>query len=491
MTSSTFHPSSFGRAWLVAAFAALTVLGCGGGGGGGDTGATVAILDSFGQAVGADAGIGTGDSGADGTAGDGKPAVGARVQVTDSTGKTVSATTDAQGYYRVKVTSFSPPFVATATKSDGKVLHSLSVAALKVNGFITLNLSGLTDKVASDVAVKAGKKGSADLTPQIVAANSSAVAQAISDLAGRLSSVIVAAGLNISTFDPIGTPFRPNLTGYDFILENVKVALAPDGSTQVTQTLAGASPVDKYTGTWGGCFGFSSSAESEKEIVTITKTGNTTASVASSTTHHASTNCTGTVTRSKNSTLAVTFRGTKILGSDTVDKVEVVDNGVLEKTVLLIKDGQFYTGRDAVDGGSFDSEGYPTSLNPIPFTSQFTPAAPIEFLQLVLNVTVTWRNLGNSANSTAVDAHVEDSSGSRIGNAVQSLSTPLRNDGVPTTTTGSVSVSYPKGNGARYAVTFGDGSSSMNGCTISNGSGPVVDANSGQAGAYPTVAVKC
>ena len=86
------------------------------------------------------------------------------MQVTDSTGKTVSATTDAQGYYRVKVTTFSPPFVAKVIKSDGKVLHSLSVRALKVNGFITLNLSGLTDKVASDVAVKAGKKGAADLT---------------------------------------------------------------------------------------------------------------------------------------------------------------------------------------------------------------------------------------------------------------------------------------------------------------------------------------
>ena len=491
MKIATFYPSSLGRAWLVTAFAALTLLGCGGGGGGGDGAATVAILDSFGQAVGADAGVGAGDSGADGTAGDGKAAVGAKVLLTDSTGKTVSATTDAQGYYRVKVTSFSPPFVATATKSDGNVLHSLSVTALKVNGFITLNLSGLTDKVASDIAVNAGKKGAADLTPQIIAANSSAVAQAVSNLAGQLSSVIVAAGLNVATFDPIGAPFRPNLTGYDFVLENVKVVVATDGSTQVTQTFPGASPADKYVGTWSACFAGSGSTSSELETLTITKTSNSTLSGANSTTRYASTNCSGPATSSKSGTVTAAFRGTKILGADTVDKIEITDADGVRLSVILVKNGRFYTGREARDGGAVDSEGYPTSLDANSFTTQFTPGPPIEVVQLVLNVTATWRNVSNSPNSTAVDAHVENSSGFRIGNAVQSLSTALRTDGIPTTTTSSVSVSYAKGSGARYAVTFGDGSSSMNGCTISNGSGPVVDANSGQAAAYPTVAVKC
>ena len=370
MRVSTLHQSSSFRAWLAAAFAALMLFGCGGGGDGGG-GATVAILDSFGQAVSdGDGGIGAGDSGADGTAGEGKPIVGARVQVTDSTGKTVSGTTDAQGYYRVKVTSFTPPFVAKVTKSDGKVLHSLSVTALKVNGFITLNLSGLTDKVASDVAVTAGKKGAADLTPQIVAANPSAVSQAVSNLASQLSSVISAAGLNPSSFDPIGAPFRPNQTGYDFVLENVKVVVAPDGSTQVTQTFAGASPVDKYVGTWGGCFSFTSGTGSERETLTITKTGDATASVLGLKSNYASNNCSGPVTRSSSYTETPTYRGTKTLGTDTVDKVDRLTPGGLVKTVLLIKNGQLYTGREVRDGGSVDSEGYPTSLNPIPFTKQ-------------------------------------------------------------------------------------------------------------------------
>ena len=373
MRNSTLHLSSICRAWLVAAFAALMLLGCGGGGsaGGVDGGATVAILDSFGQAVDAGTGgIGNGDSGADGTAGEGKPIVGARVEVTDSAGKSVSSTTDAQGYYRVKVTSFSPPFVARVIKSDGKLLHSLSVTALKVNGFITLNLSGLTDKVASDVAVKAGKKGAADLTPQIVAADPSAVSQAVSNLASQLSSVIVAAGLNPSTFDPIGAPFRPNQKGYDFVLENVKVVVAPDGSTQVTPTLPEASPVDKYVGTWSHCF--TEGTGSARDTFTIVKTGTFTGSSTGTDTRYASSaTCSGAATSSKaTSGNTITWRGTKTLGADTVDKIELVEQGVLGKTVVVIKNGLLFTGRDVRDGGSLDSEGYPTSLDPNSYSRQ-------------------------------------------------------------------------------------------------------------------------
>lgn len=370
MRVPTLHRSSFRRTWLAAAFATLMLLGCGGGGSGdGGGGSTVAILDSFGQAVDAgNGGVGSGDSGADGTAGEGKPIVGARVEVTDATGKTVSGTTDAQGYYRVKVTSFTPPFVAKVTKSDGKVLHSLSVAALKVNGFMTLNLSGLTDKVASDVAVAAGKKGAADLTPQIVAANPSAVSQAVSNLASQLSSVIIAAGLNPSTFDPIGAPFRPNLTGYDFVLENVKVVVAADGSTQVIPTLTGASPVDKYVGTWTACF--TTGTSSDRETFTISKTGTTTASITGTDNRFASTNCTGTVTSTGTQSNTATWRDTKTLGTDTVDKIDLIEQGVLVKSVVVIKNGQLYTGRDVRDGGSVDSEGYPTSLDSVPYTRQ-------------------------------------------------------------------------------------------------------------------------
>ena len=250
------------QTWLAAVGVALALSGCGGGGDGGASTpagsatppASVVILDSFGQVVaaGGSDGVGGGDSGADGTAGEGAAIVGGRVQVTDTNGKTVAATTDAQGYYRVKVTGFAPPFVVTVTKVDGKILRSLNVAPLKVNGFVTVNISGLTDKVASDVAVAGGKKGAADLTPQIVAANTSAITASINNLRTQLSSVITAAGLAVASFDPIGVPFRPDHKSYDLVLESVKVVVAADGSTQVTVTPTVASYAGRYTGTYSG-----------------------------------------------------------------------------------------------------------------------------------------------------------------------------------------------------------------------------------------------
>lgn len=237
------QPRAFG-AWLGAFALALALAGCGGGGGGGDappaaggTGGTptVTIVDSFGQVVaagGAD-GVGSGDSGADGTAGDGAGIVGGTVVITDTTGKSVSGITDAQGYYRVKVTGFTPPLVAKVSKPDGSSFHSLNVRQLKVNGFVTLNITGLTDKVASDVARAAGRSRASELTPQLVAANPDAITQSINNLKTTIAPVITAAGIDAATFDPLAAPFRPNRTGYDFVLDNVRVTVAADGSTQV------------------------------------------------------------------------------------------------------------------------------------------------------------------------------------------------------------------------------------------------------------------
>ena len=239
-----------GRAAWVAAVTCLMLAGCGGGGGGGDTAVapSVKILDSFGNLVagGAD-GVGPGDSGGDGTAGDGTAIVGGLVTVTDSNGKSVSATTDAQGYYRVKLTGFAPPFVINVKRPDGIVRHSLSVKTPQTNGFINMNISGLTDKVASDVARAAGKTGAADLTAQIVASNAGVISQSVSSLRSALSTVIAASGADPNSFDPLGTPFRPDHTGIDFVLDNTVVVVAADGSTQVSVSPKFTPPL---TGTW-------------------------------------------------------------------------------------------------------------------------------------------------------------------------------------------------------------------------------------------------
>ncbi|MGZ5786518.1 MAG: hypothetical protein ACXWJM_11410, partial [Ramlibacter sp.] len=208
-------------------------------------------------AAGGSAGVATGDAGADGTAGDGAPIVGATVVVTDTAGKHVSAVTDTTGHYRVKVTGFTPPFVATVTRADGSVFHSLSVTPLKTNGYVTMNITGLTDKVSSDVAQAGGQSGAAGLTPQIVAQHTSAIADSIASLRTAIEPVIDASGIAAASFDPIGAAFRPNTHGYDFVLDNVVVTKAADGSTQVavsptfTPTLSGTWNFSMYIAGYG------------------------------------------------------------------------------------------------------------------------------------------------------------------------------------------------------------------------------------------------
>ena len=226
---------------LIAACLALAACGGGGGGGGGAAlpgGNTTptGILDSFGQSVNSSdtSGVGAGDAGADGTAGEGSPLPGATITITDASGKTANAVADANGYYRAKITGFTAPMVAKAELGAKKVFYSASVDSPKTNGFVTINVTGLTDKVVSDVALAAGRTSSAAITPAIVAANNPALVKAKSDLRTALSAQLTANGLNASIFDPVTLPFRADHTGYDAVLDTTLVSRNGTGTTQIT-----------------------------------------------------------------------------------------------------------------------------------------------------------------------------------------------------------------------------------------------------------------
>ena len=195
----------------------------------------VVIVDSFNREVGGgdSSGVGSGDAGADGSAGDGAPIVGGTVTLTDANNKSVSAKTDSIGYYRVKVTGFTPPFVAKVTKADGNVRYSLNIKPIAINKFVTVNITSLTDKIASDVAIAGGKTGPTQLTPQIVAANTAVITTATNSLRTQFSAVITKAGLNLSKFDPLSAPFVANHTGYDNVLDNTVLTRTASGATQI------------------------------------------------------------------------------------------------------------------------------------------------------------------------------------------------------------------------------------------------------------------
>ena len=115
-------------------------------------------------------------------------------------------------------------------------------------------------------------------------------------------------------------------------------------------------------------------------------------------------------------------------------------------------------------------------------------------ITLLLNVTVSWpNNVGNVVSSFALGLTVKDSNGNPIASAVKQERNPFgpntNSNGTPSnanSTTDNIAASYPTGMGANYQLSVGPSN-----CTISGGSGTVVDASNGNAGAYPTVAITC
>lgn len=116
-----------------------------------------------------------------------------------------------------------------------------------------------------------------------------------------------------------------------------------------------------------------------------------------------------------------------------------------------------------------------------PPTSATGPSIP-----LLLNIVTSWANLPNTMNSIAVSLNVLDAGGAQLAFGTKSTSTPPNSSGVRSSTTDNIAVSYPTGAGKTYAVSVG-----QQNCTVANGSGTVVDANSGNANAYPTVYITC
>ena len=366
--------SSTWRVWVATALAGAALMGCGGGGGGGTTTTTTptttTIVDSFGVAV--ESGFGGGDSGGDGTAGDGAAIPNSPVLLTDSTGKTATATTNAQGYYRMKLTGFTPPFVVKVNKPDGSTRTSLSTAALKPNGFITINITGLTEKVASDVAIAGGKKGASELTPAIVAANSSVIQASINNLKTQLASVITAAGVNLATFDPISVPFKTDSTGYDKVLDLVKVTVAADGSTVVTPvaTTTTTNTTSGFSGNWrltvsaDSIPSFDAGLVPGSSVLTQAALANMTAEAAASAVIPSRTSAAGYTVTSNGTTATMTGPNTNLtIRINTFSPANFVQTGtgaVGSRVSYTLNASYTYNG--TLDGTAFNNTTFSTSI---------------------------------------------------------------------------------------------------------------------------------
>ena len=188
-------------------------------------------VDSFGG----DGGSADGGASGDGSAADGAPIVGGLVRVFDLHGRSTSATTDAQGYYRVRLTGMTPPLLVSVTRPDGKVRRSISLQPLRTNGYIFIAVTGLTDKLVSDVAASAGFTSPAALTPALLERFRNSLASHLAALREHplVRARLQAAGIDPATFDPLHTPFRPNGRGYDAVLDNLVIDTDDTGATVV------------------------------------------------------------------------------------------------------------------------------------------------------------------------------------------------------------------------------------------------------------------
>jgi hypothetical protein len=132
-----------------------------------------------------------------------------------------------------------------------------------------------------------------------------------------------------------------------------------NGSTGSTTS---AAVVDKYVGTWVLCRP-TGSMGSEREDLTLVKASDTMVDFSSTNTAFATTDCSGAQTGSQTDSGTATFVGSEALGTDTVDKIDIVQNGTPSKQVVVIRaDGKFYSGVDVSSGGPVDANGYPTTL---------------------------------------------------------------------------------------------------------------------------------
>ena len=187
------------------------------------------VQDSFGG----DGGPADGGASGDGTAADGAPLVGASVRVTDIQGREATATTDSNGYWRVRLTGMLPPMLIRVAHPDGRVRHSVNLQVPRPNAYIFMAVTGLTDQIVSDIARQADLPGAAALSPgNVLSLGTGIVNTMLTGLRNNpvVRNELVAAGLNPDTFDPLNTPFRPDGTGYDKVLDNLVVDVV-DGQT--------------------------------------------------------------------------------------------------------------------------------------------------------------------------------------------------------------------------------------------------------------------
>ncbi|MBI4516102.1 MAG: hypothetical protein HY699_09855 [Deltaproteobacteria bacterium] len=178
-----------------------------------------------------------------GVAASGMPLSGATVNVLCATGGTRTATTDGVGWYSVDITGCTGPYVAAVSGTTGATQDTLiSLNPAVGPSFLLTNINPVTHAIAALVASTGNPFDLvADFASEKSGITSSAVSDAKTAMTTALANVMTAAGVASELFDPLSTSFYANGTGWDRVLDNVKIEVTPAG---IAMTNISAAKID-------------------------------------------------------------------------------------------------------------------------------------------------------------------------------------------------------------------------------------------------------
>lgn len=170
-----------------------------------------------------------------GTVATGSAVSNANVQIIDVNGKSVSATSDASGNYTASLSGLTAPLLIVATDPSGirPALFSVLAALPSGSAPAVANVTTLTTALAAMLTTSGNPldlSASGSLGKQVT---SSAVKGAMTQLNAALAAILTPNGLNVTTFDPVATPFVADQTGQDAVIDSVQVIPAPAGGVEL------------------------------------------------------------------------------------------------------------------------------------------------------------------------------------------------------------------------------------------------------------------
>jgi hypothetical protein len=176
-----------------------------------------------------------------GTASMGAPIAGVPVTLEDSTGASVAGTTASDGTYSLTTTGLIPPFLVQVQTGSGN-LYSVSADMLNTT---TINTHVLSDLIIRSWYSAQGQNiDTAFSNPVTLPAPGVTSVQIIANAVVQSTQLwLTNAGLNLSQFNLISTPYVANGTGFDSVLNDTTINTTTgimsitNGTTTQTSTI--------------------------------------------------------------------------------------------------------------------------------------------------------------------------------------------------------------------------------------------------------------